>query len=68
MIYQMIKNHVFMYWRSGRYGKKGNAINFVLAKDSQYVKDLETFYNTFISELPANIKISLYNIDEIIWK
>ena len=61
------ESYIHRIGRSGRYGKKGNAINFVLAKDSQYVKELETFYNTFISELPANIKkISLYNIDEII--
>lgn len=50
------ESYIHRIGRSGRYGKKGNAINFVLAKDSQYVKELETFYNTFISELPANIK------------
>lgn len=50
------ESYIHRIGRSGRYGKKGNAINFVLSKDSQYIRELETFYNTFISELPANIK------------
>ena len=50
------ESYIHRIGRSGRYGKKGNAINFVLSKDSQYVKELEAFYNTHISELPANIK------------
>ena len=49
------ESYIHRIGRSGRYGKKGNAINFVLAKDSQYIKDLEKFYNTFIVEMPANI-------------
>ena len=32
-----------------------NAINFVLSKDSIYIKELEKFYNTSIQEMPANI-------------
>ena len=50
------ESYIHRIGRSGRYGKKGNAINFVLSKDSQYVKELESFYNTHIAELPANIK------------
>jgi translation initiation factor 4A len=40
--------------RSGRYGRKGVAINFVTAKDVQTLKDLETFYHTQIDELPMD--------------
>lgn len=50
------ESYIHRIGRSGRYGKKGNAINFVLSKDSQYVKELEAFYNTNIKELPSNIK------------
>lgn len=50
------ESYIHRIGRSGRYGKKGNAINFVLSKDSQYIKDLEKFYNTHIEEMPANIK------------
>ena len=54
----MIKNHIFIELVEVEDMVKGNAINFVLAKDSQYIKDLEKFYNTFIVEMP--------NIAEII--
>lgn len=40
--------------RSGRYGRKGVAINFVTAKDVQTMKDLEAFYHTQIDELPMD--------------
>jgi len=40
--------------RSGRYGRKGVAINFVTARDVQTLKELESFYHTQIDELPMN--------------
>lgn len=49
------ESYIHRIGRSGRYGKKGNAINFVLSKDSQYIKDLEKFYNTSIIEMPENV-------------
>lgn len=49
------ESYIHRIGRSGRYGKKGNAINFVLSKDSQAINDLEKFYNTSIEEMPANI-------------
>lgn len=49
------ESYIHRIGRSGRYGKKGNAINFVLSKDSFYIKELEQFYNTSIEEMPANI-------------
>lgn len=41
--------------RSGRFGRKGVAINFVTDRDYQKVKELETFYQTQIQDLPINI-------------
>lgn len=40
--------------RSGRYGKKGIAINFVTDEDIKDIKALERFYNTQITEMPEN--------------
>ncbi len=42
--------------RSGRYGRKGTAINLVTDKDSWKIEELETFYQTQIDEMPINIK------------
>lgn len=40
--------------RSGRWGRKGIAINFVVNRDTYLMKDIETFYKCNIEELPAN--------------
>lgn len=40
--------------RSGRYGRKGVAINMVTARDVGGLKELESFYNTQCDELPMN--------------
>lgn len=42
--------------RSGRWGRKGTAINFVTRRDYQQMKYIESFYNTNINELPQNYK------------
>jgi ATP-dependent RNA helicase len=41
--------------RSGRFGRKGVAINFVREEDVRALKDLERFYSTKIEEMPANV-------------
>ena len=41
--------------RSGRYGRKGVAINICDSKEMGKIKDLERFYQTTIEELPADI-------------
>jgi ATP-dependent RNA helicase len=42
--------------RSGRFGRKGMAINFVKdGEDVRILKDIEQFYRTKIEEMPANI-------------
>lgn len=40
--------------RSGRWGRKGTAINFITKKDFKQMKDIENYYNTNINELPQN--------------
>ena len=40
--------------RSGRYGRKSVAINFVTTKDVPLLKELREFYNTTIEELPMD--------------
>ena len=40
--------------RSGRYGRKGTAINFITKRDIRLLKEIEEFYSTQITELPSN--------------
>jgi len=41
--------------RSGRFGRKGAAINFVRTEDEQLLQDIESFYRTEIKVMPANV-------------
>ena len=41
--------------RSGRFGRKGVAINFVRKEDVRVLRDVEQFYSTQIDEMPANV-------------
>lgn len=41
--------------RSGRFGRKGVAINFVKDDDLRILQDIEQFYSTQIDEMPSNI-------------
>ena len=41
--------------RGGRFGRKGVAVNFVTSDDHRTLKDIETFYNTQIEEMPMNV-------------
>jgi translation initiation factor 4A len=41
--------------RSGRFGRKGVAINLITQEDSISMKEIETFYNTKIQEMPVDI-------------
>jgi ATP-dependent RNA helicase len=41
--------------RSGRYGRKGVAINFVRADDVRILRDIEQYYSTQIDEMPMNV-------------
>mmetsp|Transcript_4512 Transcript_4512/g.6811 ORF Transcript_4512/g.6811 Transcript_4512/m.6811 type:complete len:391 (+) Transcript_4512:790-1962(+) len=41
--------------RSGRFGRKGVAINFVRNEDMRLLKDIEQYYSTQIDEMPMNV-------------
>jgi translation initiation factor 4A len=43
--------------RSGRWGRKGTAINFVTRWDMKTMKEVERHYHTIVDELPSNIAI-----------
>mmetsp|Transcript_25956 Transcript_25956/g.36261 ORF Transcript_25956/g.36261 Transcript_25956/m.36261 type:complete len:435 (-) Transcript_25956:443-1747(-) len=49
------ENYIHRIGRSGRFGRKGVAINFVTHDDTRNLKELEQFYNTQIEEMPMNI-------------
>lgn len=41
--------------RSGRFGRKGVAINFVRNEDLKILRDIEQYYSTQIDEMPMNV-------------
>uniref|UniRef100_A0A8C7H2K7 RNA helicase n=1 Tax=Oncorhynchus kisutch TaxID=8019 RepID=A0A8C7H2K7_ONCKI len=47
--------------RSGRYGRKGVAINFVKNDDIRILRDIEQYYSTQIDEMPMNGKLAFVN-------
>jgi translation initiation factor 4A len=49
------ENYIHRIGRSGRFGRKGVAINFLTMQDTRYLRDIEQFYNTQIEEMPMNI-------------
>lgn len=40
------ESYIHRIGRSGRFGRKGVAINFVAPQDSKYLIEVEKFYNT----------------------
>ena len=49
------ETYIHRIGRSGRYGRKGVAINFVTDRDLESLHEIETFYNTEVKEMPQNI-------------
>lgn len=49
------ENYIHRIGRSGRYGRKGVALNFVTNDDVKSLHELETYYNTHIEPMPYNI-------------
>jgi len=50
-----MENYLHRIGRSGRFGRKGVAINFVTNNDVRSMKDIEKFYHTQIEEMPMEI-------------
>jgi translation initiation factor 4A len=49
------ENYLHRIGRSGRFGRKGVAINFVTADDIPMLKEIEKHYSTQIEEMPSNV-------------
>jgi translation initiation factor 4A len=52
--------HLYLHriGRSGRWGRKGVAINFMTRRDGIKLKEIETYYETQIVELPSDVVIT----------
>ena len=49
------ENYIHRIGRSGRFGRKGVAINLMTEEDKRTLMDIEQFCNTNIEEMPSNI-------------
>merc|ERR1711871_1009943 len=49
------ENYIHRIGRSGRLGRKGVAINFIVQEDVRVLRDIGQFYNTQIEEMPMNV-------------
>lgn len=50
-----VHNYLHRIGRSGRWGRKGNGINFITKRDIKKMKEIEGFYSTEIKELTEDI-------------
>jgi len=50
-----LENYLHRIGRSGRFGRKGVAINFVTNQDVRDMKEIERYYHTQIEEMPMDI-------------
>lgn len=48
--------------RSGRWGRKGIAINFITKRESARIKHFEEYYSTEIKEMPSNWTAHINNV------
>ena len=51
-----IETYIHRIGRSGRFGRKGIAINFVTDKEFPTIQRIQQYYSTIIEPLPENIK------------
>jgi len=49
------ENYLHRIGRSGRFGRKGVAINFITKDDERMLQDIQRFYNVVVEELPNNV-------------
>jgi superfamily II DNA/RNA helicase len=50
-----IENYLHRIGRSGRFGRKGVAINFVTPDEVKLMREIEQYYHTQVEEMPMNI-------------
>ena len=49
------ENYIHRIGRSGRFGRKGVAINLISDEEMRVMKDIEDFYGTVIEEMPMDV-------------
>ncbi len=49
------ENYIHRIGRSGRFGRKGVSINLITPGDARYMRDIEEFYHTQITEMPKDV-------------
>jgi len=49
------ENYIHRIGRSGRFGRKGVAINFLTQDDVRTMREIEQVYNTTVEEMPMNV-------------
>merc|ERR1712022_54337 len=49
------ENYIHRIGRSGRFGRKGVAINFLTQEDIRTMREIEQVYNTTVEEMPMNV-------------
>ncbi len=49
------ENYIHRIGRSGRFGRKGVAINLMLTDEMRTLKEIETYYKTMIVPLPEDL-------------
>ena len=52
-----VHSYLHRIGRSGRWGRKGTGITFITRRDIIKMKEIESYYNTQIEELPGNFQI-----------
>ena len=50
-----MQSYIHRIGRTGRFGRKGWAINFVMKTDDKYMRTIENYYQTQIVEMPDSI-------------
>jgi len=53
------ENYLHRIGRSGRFGRKGKALNFIIPRDSANATETESHYQTQFIELPEDVKTAL---------
>jgi superfamily II DNA/RNA helicase len=53
-------NYIHRIGRSGRYGRRGTAINLVTQRDMYRIKEIEKEYRTEINEFQSDYKLEIY--------
>jgi len=58
-ISKCVHTYLHRIGRSGRWGRKGLAINFITRKDIDIITNIERHYNSTINELPSDFKFDI---------